>query len=62
MDNTKKLGLILSGIVLVVILILAIYFITYLFNIKDDSKEIITATSKPYNVGYKTIPKKTNKN
>lgn len=55
MEDTKKLGLILSGIVLIIIIIVGIYFITNIFKVKDDN--IITTTTKSIDAGFKNLTK-----
>ncbi|MDD4187168.1 MAG: hypothetical protein PHX04_00100 [Bacilli bacterium] len=45
MDDNKKLGLILAGIVLIILIIFGIYFTTYVFKI-NQSEEITTTTKK----------------
>lgn len=55
MDNTKKLGLILVGIVLLLILILLTYFITYLFNINSNAPDITTTTTRRIDEGFNNI-------
>ncbi len=54
-DNTKKLGLILSGIVLVIIVFILIYFITYLFKIDKETPNITTTTTKRIDDGFREL-------
>ncbi len=57
MDNTKKLGLILTGVILVIVIIIGIYFTTYLFNIKTNQPEITTKRDNSFDkyADYKSL-------
>ncbi|MDD2208616.1 MAG: hypothetical protein PHG03_05510 [Bacilli bacterium] len=45
MENNKKLGLILASIALIILIIFAIYFTTYVFKIKPSEDDITTTTT-----------------